>query len=50
LQDWNLSDWKLKDCNLKDWKGLQIDGLDNRKVLITSFSIKSILSDELTNV
>ena len=37
-----MQDWKLKDWNLKDWKGLQIDRLDNRKVLIISFSIKSI--------
>ena len=37
LKDWNLKDWKLKDLNLKDWKGLQIDRLDNRKVLNHQF-------------
>ena len=50
LQDWKLTDWKLMNWNLKDWKGLQIDRLDNREVLIISFSIKSILSHERTNV
>jgi len=45
LQDCNLKDWNLKDC-----KGLQIDGLDNRKVLIISFSTKSILSRYHMNV